>query len=431
MAPFNAYDLLSDRQPKRFTTGAERIAMPEDTLAKVAPFMGEMGITRLADLTGLDNIAVPTAQAVRPMARSLSVNQGKGVTPLIARVSALMESTETWHAENPRLEVFSGTHDVMIRAARTVDLSALAVRDDIPKSILHSAPMEWIMGMDLFDHAPILVPADCVLMDYSQPPQSSFLYRTSNGLAAGNSKAEAAVSALLEVIERDCIADFDEFTAQERAAAKLTSQSVLDALDPMIPEGLARGQAHVDVWDIKNDLGIPCFYAIVQSGFSQHTGKFIRGFAGSGAHLNSDVALSRAVTEAVQSRLTVISGARDDLDAEDYAPPAQHPAQLMTSRIFEGEMARPYRRLSISCPTAGEDLDVILSTLYRNGCSSAALIDLTHTDKDIPVVRAVVPGLGQPIGTGLSRLGKRKGEPPREENRPPGVDSLTLNKPKR
>jgi len=221
------------------------------------------------------------------------------------------------------------------------------------------------MGMDLFDHAPILVPADCVLMDYSQPPQSSFLYRTSNGLAAGNSKAEAAVSALLEVIERDCIADFDEFTAQERAAAKLTSQSVLDALDPMIPEGLARGQAHVDVWDIKNDLGIPCFYAIVQSGFSQHTGKFIRGFAGSGAHLNSDVALSRAVTEAVQS-------------------PAQHPAQLMTSRIFEGEMARPYRRLSISCPTAGEDLDVILSTLYRNGCSSAALIDLTHTDKDIP-----------------------------------------------
>ncbi len=39
---------------------------------------------------------------------------------------------------------------------------------------------------------------------------------------------------------------------------------------------------------------------------------------GFGCHADRDVALSRALTEAAQARLTVISGARDDIGAGGY-----------------------------------------------------------------------------------------------------------------
>ena len=51
--------------------------------------MAPMGITRLADVTGLDNIGIPVFQAIRPNARSLSVSQGKGVSLEAAQASAL------------------------------------------------------------------------------------------------------------------------------------------------------------------------------------------------------------------------------------------------------------------------------------------------------------------------------------------------------
>jgi len=36
------------------------------------------GVTRLAEITGLDLVGIPVFQAIRPAGRSLSVHQGKG-----------------------------------------------------------------------------------------------------------------------------------------------------------------------------------------------------------------------------------------------------------------------------------------------------------------------------------------------------------------
>ena len=59
-----------------------------------------MGITRLADLTGLDRIGVPVFAAIRPNSRSVATSQGKGLTADAARAGALMEAVERWHAES-------------------------------------------------------------------------------------------------------------------------------------------------------------------------------------------------------------------------------------------------------------------------------------------------------------------------------------------
>src|SRR3546814_8113336 len=82
---------------------------PEDgsRLVPVAPFLktalaaAELcGVTRLADITRLDRLGLPVWQAVRPAGRALSVHQGKGASPLAARIGALCEAIECHCAEN-------------------------------------------------------------------------------------------------------------------------------------------------------------------------------------------------------------------------------------------------------------------------------------------------------------------------------------------
>ena len=65
-----------------------RSTAPEAFLARLLPLLPAMGITRVADLTGLDRIGLPVAAAFRPNSRSLAVHQGRGYSRAAAKVSA-------------------------------------------------------------------------------------------------------------------------------------------------------------------------------------------------------------------------------------------------------------------------------------------------------------------------------------------------------
>jgi hypothetical protein len=67
---------------------------------RLRPHKHQFGITRIAVVTGLDRIGIPVALATRPNSRSVAVSQGKGLTLAAAKVSALMEAIELWHAEH-------------------------------------------------------------------------------------------------------------------------------------------------------------------------------------------------------------------------------------------------------------------------------------------------------------------------------------------
>ena len=84
---------------KRWWAGSHRVRLPRATLADLLPHLPFYGITRLADLTGLDRVGVPVWSAVRPRTRSLSVSQGKGIDATQAEVSAVVEAIELWCAE--------------------------------------------------------------------------------------------------------------------------------------------------------------------------------------------------------------------------------------------------------------------------------------------------------------------------------------------
>ena len=53
---------------------------PLETVRRILERKREFGITRVGSITELDRIGIPVVQAVRPLSRSVSVNQGKGLT---------------------------------------------------------------------------------------------------------------------------------------------------------------------------------------------------------------------------------------------------------------------------------------------------------------------------------------------------------------
>ena len=80
--------------------GTIRAKKAGETYRRILPIAEKIGVTRVANVTGLDYLGIPVAIAIRPDSQHLSVSQGKGSSILLAKVSALMESIELWHAEN-------------------------------------------------------------------------------------------------------------------------------------------------------------------------------------------------------------------------------------------------------------------------------------------------------------------------------------------
>ena len=120
---------------------------------------------------------------------------------------------------------------------------------------------------------------------------------------------------------------------------------------------------------------------------------------GSGSHLSPEVAVSRALTEAAQSRLTFISGARDDLP--ELAP------GLWTRGFFETfETPEPRRRFEdledLSTSDVARDLGRVVEKLEAHHLEPFS-VDLSdgrpfdsgpnRSDLGISVVLSFVPGL--------------------------------------
>src|SRR6056297_3549928 len=115
----------TDPGVKGYRRDTHRLVDPVETLARVGPLAAAMGITRLANVTGLDTIGIPVVMAVRPRSRSLAVSQGKGLTLAAAEASALMESVEAYHAERVAAPLRLATYAELRGTERVVDVERL------------------------------------------------------------------------------------------------------------------------------------------------------------------------------------------------------------------------------------------------------------------------------------------------------------------
>jgi len=390
---------------KAYWRGTHRAIPPQETLSRVAGAAKALGVTRLANVTGLDYLGIPVFMAVRPNARSISVSQGKGLEPASAAASAVMEALELAHAEEPNLRPRVATYAGIRARARAVDPSLLPRLRGMPLS--RDQRIEWVEGIDLSDGSPIFVPFDLVHCRFDQRRQSSFL-RSSNGLSSGNVWLEAVVSGICETIERDATSLWLHRTPDERRERRIDLRSVRDRDCRALIDALQSRCIAVSLWDVTTDVGVACVLCRIEEAEGNNRSA-LGAFWGAGCHLSREVALIRAVTEAAQARLTFIAGSRDDLYCRDYEG-AQAPAliELLREEWERKQAGQRFERLPSGAGVTFEgDLKLLLGRLRAAGLGRIVAVDLTDDRFAIPVVRIVVPGLEARGEKGRYKPGRR------------------------
>ncbi|KIC28116.1 YcaO-like family protein [Leisingera sp. ANG-M6] len=381
---------MLEAQQKGYLHDTHRLCDPAQTLARVRPHLTDMGITRIANLTGLDRVGLPTVMVTRPNSRSVAVSLGKGLTLEAAKASGVMEAIEAWHAERINLPLRSASFHELQKEAMVADVARLPRVTGA--SFDPQRRMLWIEGTDLATGTRFWLPYEMVDTDYTGPPsggQGAFP-RTTNGLASGNSLAEASCHAICELIERDAI------TLWHHAAPgpRIDPDTINDARCQEAIGRFAAAGLDAGIWNITSDIGVPAFHCMISEAGSRagHIG------IGSGCHPDRAIAALRALTEAAQTRLTYISGARDDLNPEEFTPAASaERASYVRLLLSQSKAVVRFQ----DCPTFSsssfeKDQSWLLVRLAAAGMKQVLTVDLSRPGLGVSVVRAVIPGLEAP-----------------------------------
>lgn len=203
----------------------------------------------------------------------------------------------------------------------------------------------------------IYVPAQLVFLFCNLDEISLTSGMPSTGLASGNTLEEAKLHALLEVIERDA----------ERVMPYCEERCfLLESEVPSVGDIFRRAnQAGIQVQflDITTELGVPCYKAFIQG----PGGEILKGCA---AHLDGKRAAVSALLEV------------------PFHPSWFHPVPAPPGLHTVKEDTLP----DYSSGHVHQDLRLLERLLIANGYQPI-YVNLTRADLDIPVVKAIVPGL--------------------------------------
>ena len=414
-----------------------RVRSLEDTLSNITPICKKIGVTRICDITYLDRLYIPNYCSVLPGTEdSIWVYSGKGPTKKHAKVSALMESIErycslssTWSGP------ISGSYFELSKTYKVLHPDEVVEPVESYYSDKGSI-IDFIPGYDLLNEQEVLVPAQLAFSRYFSklPSVDAFPYSHTNGLASGNVIEEAICQALCEVIERDAasIAELcassipysvlEKITSSlkntEKVGSDLKSSGInfvddssifldvdiskfADEFEPIkyLVKRFTDAGISLLIKDItQKDIGIPTFVASSIEWISSNYGYFAYGY---GTHLDSRVALIRAITEMSQTRAVNIQGARDDCKKIEYKENDEiykrkwqfMPATSSHLRACN-KSTIPFSKIkSYVMDDILDDIKFILNRLKNSGLKRVIVVDLTHPELGIPVVRVIVPGL--------------------------------------
>ena len=376
------------------TAKAEKLLLsglqPNPELARAASAALRCGVTRLADVTHLDTVGVPVVQAVRPWSRALSVHQGKGLTREAAALGALMEAVESHFAE-----AFAGPAVCCDFQGLPPDERAETLGDfasDRRSPPADHEPLGWIGARTIPDGATFWLPFDLVSLDLSRRGDAR-IDRSSDGLASHFDSADAETTAVLEVLERDAVAGFLALPPWGRAELRVDIASAETPWLSEIQQRIDASGVHATLYLAPAVVDLPVFICELSEPCAEGLPRG-RVF-GSACHPDAGTAIRKAVLEALQSRLTAISGARDDIifDPEEMRVRGFGFSLPLPS----GVAATPWSSLAGRWVGDAASPSRLAALLRQAGYGTTAVVDLAPQDLGVVVVKAFVPGLGSNV----------------------------------
>lgn len=392
--------------------GIDRVVSAAETIKRVARAAESLGVTRLADITGLDRVGIPVYSSVVPRSDDiLSVYSGKGARTVDAQVGALMEAIERQTALKARPACIEGSFSDLSKKRNV--LNPNRVNQKLADGYSEQRIYSWIEGLDIVSGEACWVPAKLAGYLWDDVPHPScFEMNDTNGVASGNCREEAMCHALCELAERDA------WTMAELGAHKLPRQRrslafgvgfkdgpddlelfpCLDLDSDELIDRFHRADLFPVVRDITSELGVPAIFA---SAADDRLPGFPMAHSGLGAHPNVNVALRRALTELAQSRCVDIQGVREDLLPPDEVSDS---FSLHTRRVstidrnswYLGQSKKRRKLTEIPSRAYGsidEDMEFLLGRFAACGLNQIIVIDFTPPMAPYSVVRVIVPGI--------------------------------------
>lgn len=339
--------------------------------------------------------------------RRLPIGWGKGLSVSGAVLSAVGEAIERYSASliDPERIVWKRPDELDDEFLDPRDCGlyseAQYERSDFPYVTFDSSVQHpWILGSWADNGKPVWVPALFAVLSIELRQEQSFCQGTSNGLAASTDKDDAALRAILELIERDAF-----------MAAWLTSRRCqrIDVSDPLLRnvlEGIESLGATVEVYTLPTSVIGATVLCLALGDGVQYPGVTF----GLGCDLDPHTALRQAVLELGQTgpylrRMMRSQTLRTPESPSDVREMLDHAAYY-----FPLDRAQGFDRLRSDQPPVS--LSNGLTNRSLNDCVVAlkhagvrvALVDMTSPDVatgPFRVMRAVSPHL-QPIWYGYS-----------------------------
>ena len=382
---------------KVYQKETHRTRSPEETYEKVKNLVVPAGITRVADITGLDRLGIPVFSCIRPDAAegSISVYNGKGATEIAARVSAIMEGIERYSAEMHDRIPLIAMYEQISSEYQAIHPSELILPE---QADLHN-PIPWASSYDIMNHQDVMVPAHAVY--HPVPRTMGWLLRTNtNGIASGNTLEEAVFHGLCEVIERDAWSLAEAANHGGPVITNIENPTITSMINKFTNAGV-----EVTLRDISSDIGLPTVAAIADDVTLRDPTLLCIGM---GTHAVPEIAILRALTEAAQSRATQIHGAREDTEEGHMKRKIgyERTKRLNKKWFADNQKIDAADMIAFRSDDFLDDITYTLDQLKRCGIVQVITTDLTRPEIGIPVVRVIVPGL-EHYAMDMDRLGDR------------------------
>lgn len=417
------------RVPVGAPDGGYRTVAPADTLRRLrtltTPIAGPVAAIRRArtPARGLTMVLGAHALVNDPVDLDHLLDHrtwsaGKGVSAAQARASAVCEALErhcgVWRGDEPvrraafrdlidrdpggaiHPDALQGFSAAQVAARRAHDPSEALV-SRVPEPFDAAAEILWTDARSLVTGRAHAVPAAWAYYATPDPAGQAFVVCCSNGAAAGNTRDEAVLQGLLELVERDAVAMW-WYHRLARPAVDLdaVAHPTLDA----VRAACARLDREVWALDLTHDLGVPVVAAL-----SRRRSEVVGGpehvVFGFGAHLDPAIALLRALSELVQALpydalLPRRRGAVPGIP--DWGAAA---TRWLTTATVAGEpYLRPGPQAAVRVPSQpvpperplGEIVDGLVARV-AGAVGDVLVVDQSRADVPLDVVKVVAPGL--------------------------------------
>ncbi len=374
---------------KQYTYGQEKACQPEKTISLAISKWESMGLPppKLISLKEYDKIGLPvyTCNLPSELVSHISVDTtfGKGITKDQATASALMEFIERFSCSyflKQFRDFLISSYTVLKSDSIPIDYLlypfAPVYRDTEILDLLEEVPLLWKEAFDLIQGKSLLIPLHWFYHIYG-----------TTGWAAGNTKEEAILQALCEIIERHSISCVIE---EKLIVPSIDPKSIKNDLVQELLEKFTKAGLELVIKDFSLGLGISTI-AVIAHDPAPIIPK-LKFYAAAGTHLNPDFAIIRALTELAQHRAQLVY--REVVLKQPGGPTfcfPQFKSKEDVEFLYKGKTISFETLPSFSSPDFKEEIEYLLSILEKHGFS-VYMVETTHKDLDIPSVIMVIPG---------------------------------------